>query len=77
MNKFLIPVLGLALAIPAATVVAQPGPGNNPFRNLEDFFGRMERNNPNPALGCVTQKRLNRRGDIVWLRMECNSYDRR
>lgn len=75
MKKFLIPLLGLALAIPAAvSVQAQP---DNPFRTLDDFFRQAERNNPNPALGCVTQKRLNRRGEIVWLRMDCNAYNRR
>lgn len=75
MKKLLIPLAGLALAFTAGSVVqAQAG---NPFRNLDDFFSRMERNNPNPALNCNTFKRLDRRGDIVWLRLECNRLNRR
>jgi hypothetical protein len=40
---------------------------------LDDFFDRMGRNNPNPTLTCNTYKRLNREGEIVWLRLECRA----
>lgn len=40
---------------------------------LEDFLGRIGRDNPNRPLTCNVSRRLGRDGDIVWLRMECRA----
>ena len=59
-----------AITMLAPLLNAQPAYRGNP---LEDFFNRMDRNNPNPRLSCDTYKRLNRQGEIIWLRMECRA----
>jgi hypothetical protein len=65
----------VALSAPTAVLLAQPyGQHDNP---LEDFLGRLGRNQVNVPLQCDTQRNIDRDGDIVWLRMECRATYRR
>lgn len=70
MFKYLLGAVALGTAAVAA--LAQPGPfgGNSPFNWDRDFpriFGRAN----NPDLHCTVQRRIDRRGDIIWLQMTC------
>lgn len=38
---------------------------------MEDFFRGLEGRQTNPSLDCTVNRRINRNGDIVWLRMDC------
>lgn len=70
MNRSLI-VAGVALALVAGGLAyAQPDRRYNP---LEDFLGRIGRDNTNRPLDCQVIRRLGRDGDIVYLRMECHA----
>lgn len=75
MNKSVILTAAAAVGLLAGVggmAVAQPRPSNP----LEDFLGRIGRDNPNQALGCNVIKRIDRRGDIVYLQMTCRAYGR-
>lgn len=73
MTKSMIAAL-VALGLIGTVVIAQPY-GNRPG-SLEDFLGRLDRDNPNSNLDCTVRKRINRYGDIIWLRMECRGERR-
>lgn len=71
----------LLMAATAVSLVALPMVAQAQYRGpsnpLEDFLGRIGRDNNNPALGCNVVKRINRQGDITYLQMTCRTYDRR
>lgn len=78
MKKLILPaVAAVAFAaggFTASSVAEAQGRGNP----LEDFLGRIVRDQPNrEALGCNVVRRLDRSGDIVYLRMDCRAYGRR
>lgn len=59
-------VSGVAIA----QYVPPPAGRDYPRGPLAEFF---DRNTPNPRLVCETYKRLDREGDVVWLRLECRA----
>lgn len=63
-----------ALLLWGATASAQPRPSYNP---LEEVFRSLERGRTTTALNCSAETRLNRRGDVIWLRMTCEGDRRR
>lgn len=69
------------MAVTAASLVAIPMVAEAQYRGpsnpLEDFLGRIGRDNPNQALGCNVVKRIDRQGEIVYLQMTCRAYGRR
>ncbi len=75
MRKTLL--LGLALGAGAMIGVGALPALSQPYGQRYDppdsFFNFLDRNTTNRALNCSISKRINREGDIVWLRMDCRA----
>lgn len=64
------------IAFAAVPAQAQRYPDRDGGRVI-DWLDRLTRDTGNEPLNCTITKRLDRRGDIILLRMECRGYDRR
>lgn len=62
-----------ATVLPTAMLLAHP----ERDRPVEDFIRKLVTPKQNIPLVCTASRRLNRDGDVVWLRLDCRASSER
>jgi hypothetical protein len=70
-GRVVVLVIAAIYAITMLMPLLHAQPSRYQRNPMEEFYRGLEGRQTNPNLNCTVNRRINRNGEIVWLRMDC------